>query len=444
MSVTKKCLNTLKLIKNEPQQKKRKSFSVQPRSGLQVVIEKEGNKCRYFEGIMKYPKGSQSNIHVHLGVVGENDPKLPDKQWKVGQEVRLQKDLNKLITTWDLIKDWSKETGKHPNDYFKKDEIKKSDLTLKDLFDEYLDYYKHKVCEVTFKDRKNKFNQILRFFGDDNCLSDFEWDNDGRKRILTLIKSLKNNGKHYHATRIRNLLYQCFKYGISTGTFKRGQNPCEEIFEIESVGYEPKNNPAIHWDEVPELMNVINTSKSSVLTKSSIKLYLLSCIRVSVIVGMKWDWIDEEQNLIVVPPDTTGLKRKLSRKRNNEYVHYIPITEEIKTLLNQLRGINGHTEYVFYSQNQKKYPHQHPETINRFLHRNGYKDRLTAQGWRRVVVTSGTEIGGFNRDIIQRQIGQTEHRQGAIGCYDKSQFLDKRREFMNWWSKELVNQGLKI
>ena len=81
MSVTKKCLNTLKLIKNEPQQKKRKSFSVQPRSGLQVVIEKEGNKCRYFEGIMKYPKGSQSNIHVHLGVVGENDPKLPDKQW---------------------------------------------------------------------------------------------------------------------------------------------------------------------------------------------------------------------------------------------------------------------------------------------------------------------------------------------------------------------------
>ena len=59
-------------------------------------------------------------------------------------------------------------------------------------------------------------------------------------------------------------------------------------------------------------------------------------------------------------------------------------------------------------------------------------------------MTSGTEIGGFNRDIIQRQIGQTEHRQGAIGCYDKSQFLDKRREFMNWWSKELVKQGLNI
>ena len=79
-----------------------------------------------------------------------------------------------------------------------------------------------------------------------------------------------------------------------------------------------------------------------------------------------------------------------------------------------------------------------------FLSRLGYKDKLTDHGWRRVVVTGGQEIGGFDRDIIQRQIGERGHKQGAIGVYDRTQFLDQRRELMNWWTKELVTQGMEI
>ena len=109
-----------------------------------------------------------------------------------------------------------------------------------------------------------------------------------------------------------------------------------------------------------------------------------------------------------------------------------------------MRTISNDQEYVFWTPNCKKYPHQNPETINRFLHRLGYKNKLTGHGWRSVVVTSGQEVGGFDRDIIKRQIGQTQHRSGSIGSYDKTQFLPERREFLNWWSQELVNQGLKI
>ena len=73
----------------------------------------------------------------------------------------------------------------------------------------------------------------------------------------------------------------------------------------------------------------------------------MTCIRVSVIVSMKWDWIDEEREMIVIPPDTEGLKRTLSRKNNPEYEHYIPLTDEIKTILNRMRRISGDKEYVF-------------------------------------------------------------------------------------------------
>ena len=59
-------------------------------------------------------------------------------------------------------------------------------------------------------------------------------------------------------------------------------------------------------------------------------------------------------------------------------------------------------------------------------------------------MTSGQEVGKFDRDILLRQIGHTEHIQGASGCYDNTEFLPERRKFIKWWSKELVNQGLEI
>ena len=50
----------------------------------------------------------------------------------------------------------------------------------------------------------------------------------------------------------------------------------------------------------------------------------------------------------------------------------------------------------------------------------------------------------FPLDIILRQIGHTEHKQGTCGHYDNTEFLPERRKFVNEWSLKLVNNGLKI
>ena len=45
---------------------------------------------------------------------------------------------------------------------------------------------------------------------------------------------------------------------------------------------------------------------------------------------------------------------------------------------------------------------------------------------------------------LGRQSGRMDHLQGTRGHYDRSSLLDKRREFMNWWSKTLTENGLTI
>ena len=186
-----------------------------------------------------------------------------------------------------------------------------------------------------------------------------------------------------------------------------------------------------------------NSCDGSILTQLALKFYLMSCCRVGALVRLEWDWFDESKDQWVIPPETSGLKRK-RKNTSNDYAHIIPVTPEIHLVMNELRKISGYQKYVFLSPEGKKYPHLNPATINTHLKRLGWEKRLTAHGWRDVLVPAGQEVGEFQKEIIFRQIGHTEHKQGTAGAYDNTQFIDKRRELMNWWTKELVTQGMEI
>ena len=214
----------------------------------------------------------------------------------------------------------------------------------------------------------------------------------------------------------------------------------------EGVGHIPKGNPTIDWNEVPEFLNLLHENKSntSILVQLATQMHLMIGVRSSAVVRMEWNWIDEENQLIRIPASTEGLKRKLKFRNDKNYDHLIPSTPEINQILEILKVINGHQNYVFKSPEGKNFIHLSPESINSHIQKLLGQGRLTAHGWRDVLVTAGQEVGRFPRDIILRQIGHTEHKQGSSGAYDNTVFLPERRDFMKWWTKSLVDQGLKI
>ena len=106
--------------------------------------------------------------------------------------------------------------------------------------------------------------------------------------------------------------------------------------------------------------------------------------------------------------------------------------------------VKSASKYVFKSRTSKNRPYPDKGRINDFFRKLGYSGRQDAHGWRHVVTTNGVDVGGFDSEIISRQIGHTDHKKGSIGSYDFSEKLDERREFLNWWNKELVRQGMKL
>ena len=416
-------LSTVQIRKKQPPIR-RTTESVLDGSGCFLITEPSNSKRFILR--MRFPFNKDGRmVDVPLGSWGKSINSVQD-----------------VIRKGETIKRWSKLNNLSPKEYKNRFEKNVVEKTISDVFESYMEIHKQKVKEVTWEVTQNRLNQMLEFFGENRQLSDFELRNGGRQLVIQMMKPMIKRGSVEQSGRCRRLLGQVFNHCEDRGWMDYGQNPSSRKTDEETIKRTKRSNPTLNWSEVPEFLNTVseNHCGGSILTNLSTKFYLLSCLRVGTLVSLKWDWFDSEENLWRIPPDTSGLKRKMGEGEE----HLLPVSPEMRKLMDELFEITGHQEYVFWSPEGKNKPYLNRETINSHITNLGYKGRLTSHGWRDVIVTSGQEELRFPLDIILRQIGHTEHKQGTSGHYDNTEFLPERRKFVNEWSLKLVNNGLKI
>ena len=415
--------------------KKDKPYPVQNKSGLYVI--KKGNS-RYFEGRIRFPfSRTGQKISVPIGV--------------------FEKDIlvEGAIEKWYAIKGWSKENNKNPKIFGINQVDDASEKTFKEVSDEWFeDVYKNKVKERTFNDRKNKFNQVLRYIGDEKLIVDLQRDRKGRQYCSKMLKTLFYPQSPVQLTRIRQLLGWIFDYAEEEEYIKQDQNPLYKKFQWETGSKRRVSDKTFantitkkSWGLLPQFLKTVNENacNASDLTDLATKAHLLMCIRTGVIVRLEWDWYDAEEDQWIIPPEASGLKNKREHLEQGECEsHIIPSTPEINKLMAKVREITGWQKYCFYSLGSKKIPHLGTETINDHFNNLGWKVKQSAHQWRSVITTSALEKSNFDYEVIDRQLGRKGHLNGTRGHYDRSTLLEKRKEFMEWWSKTLIKQGLNI
>ena len=141
-----------------------------------------------------------------------------------------------------------------------------------------------------------------------------------------------------------------------------------------------------------------------------------------------------------IPKSSYEIGKNLLNDYSNDFI--VPSNPVLEKLFASIKEINGWQKYVFKSYFSNS--HINEESINNHIKNLGYAGKQNAHGWRNVAATYGQEVGGFDRDIIDRCLGHSPQKKGSMGHYDNTQFIEKRREFLNWWSNELVAKGLKI
>ena len=401
--------------------------------GLFVYVEKtykgiEGDK----RGGGKYFKGRYKNSEIQIGRFGTSFNEFS---------------LKSAHSEWEKIKSWSLKTNQSVSKYKNHitQKIEKESHTLKEAIDFYLSDGLD-VKPFTLQTYKNQLNnRVLGNISPHTTLKELEWDNGGREIITKVIQKIKEQAQGNgvdQSERCQELLNAVFNFAIEKGWMPRSQNPATKFKRKRS---RENHHPTLDWNEVPKLIADINLNKcnSHIQTVLATKFLLMTFLRTGALARLEWEWIIEKDGIecFEIPGKTHGLKR---RKDVNDHIpHYVPLSNEMKQILEVCSQYNDDSKYVFQPIRQSRYPHLDPESPNNYLKNLGYSDKQRAHGWRRTARTYAIDLLGCDSDVIKRQMGHLPDNK-VDRAYDRSLRLKDRKKLMDDWCKLLTENGLKV
>ncbi len=391
--------NTTALL-SDTQVKKAKSrdheYNLSDPGGLQLRIKPSGSKTWLFN--YRRPV-SLKRTNMKLGVY----PDLP-----LAEARRLRDRCRELI---------AKEID--PQDYKVEKHSKKSEAhknTLKYVADRWFIVKSSEITEDYAEDLYNSLaNHVFPKLGNKPIHKIKAPD------VINVLEPVAETGKLELVKRICQRLNMIMSYAVNTGIV--AANPLHGIGAAFKAPMK-RHLPTIPPEKLPMLMEAIRDANINFTTRCLMEWQLHTMVRPSEAVCAAWDDVDFKFGVWNIP----ATKMKKRRKHN------VPLTPQTTAILEALKPISGHGEYIFPSYIDPK-KHASRATVNMALRRMGYKGILVAHGFRSLASTTLNEQG-FDEDVVEVALSHVD-KNSVRGAYNFAEYLERRRVMMCWWSDHI-------
>ncbi|MFW2001030.1 tyrosine-type recombinase/integrase [Acinetobacter ursingii] len=363
-------------------------------NGLYFRVKPDGNKSwqlRY-----KKPDGKWS----WLGIGGY--PEIS------GQLAR--KKAQELIT----------DIGKGDNPIITKQERKIKELeannaTFEALAREWLDTKQNRWVGDTMTRNKGALEKhIYPVFGKRlyTSIRPIEWMNH--------LKGVQQEHKIYEqVNRIRAMCRDIYDYAKVTGRID--YNPLEGLHKFLEQG-DKKNMAHVDEKDLPPLLRAIDNYPTPDI-KIGLQLLVMLFCRPSELREAQWNEFDLVEGVWNIP------EQRMKKRRE----HIIPLPSQSVRLLQELKALSGHSDYLFPSRSNSHKPKSDTVFIMA-LRRLGYEGRQTPHGFRHIASTL-LNNKGFDERHIEAALAHV--KDGVAGVYNKAQYLNDRKYMMQWYADHL-------
>lgn len=258
--------------------------------------------------------------------------------------------------------------------------------------------------------------------------------------LLETIRRIESRGAIESARRTNQACDGVFAYGIGTG--RCDNNPATAIRSVLKPAPPQKNFARLkETSEISLLLKTIEEYKGFAIVRAALQLLPLTFVRPGELAKLEWSDIDFNKALWTVPSHVK--KQSAALKNNPDRVHLVPLSQQAITILKDIHQLTGNGRYVFTglrtASGSQYERHMAMEALLSALRRMGYsKEEMTAHGFRGIASTRIREIGKgkFREEVIETQLAHTV-KSKTQGAYDHSEYLDERRDLMQWWSDHL-------
>lgn len=253
--------------------------------------------------------------------------------------------------------------------------------------------------------------------------------------VADAMRAIAERGALDIAKRSHQTIGQIFRYAIAndkSGTVKR--NPANDIKPSDIIKPRQKENYArVSIQELPALLRAIDNSEARPMTRIAIKLMALTFVRTSELIEAKWSEFNLQAKEWRIPAERMKMKSP----------HIVPLSNQVLDLLNTLKLITGHTDFLFHNQNDYSKPMSN-NTILKALERMGYKGKMTGHGFRGIASTALHEQGNDHQHI-EIQLAHSA-RDAVSAAYNHALYIPQRTIMMQAWADYLdkLKEGAKV
>ncbi|MEC5643534.1 tyrosine-type recombinase/integrase [Citrobacter koseri] len=239
--------------------------------------------------------------------------------------------------------------------------------------------------------------------------------------MLSVLKKMEERGVLDKLKKTRQACRQIFTYAIITG--RAEFNP---VADLAGALKTPKQQhfPHLMPAQIGPFIQAVNAYTGSKVTRAATLLLMYTSVRTIELRASEWAEFDLDNDLWQIPKERMKMRRP----------HLVPLSQQVKSHLLELKEITGWGKYVFPGRNDARKP-MSEASINQVIKRIGFAGRVTGHGFRHTMSTVLHEKG-FNSAWIEAQLAHAD-RNTIRGTYNHAQYLDGRREMLQWYADYL-------
>ncbi|MDK2108349.1 tyrosine-type recombinase/integrase [Acinetobacter baumannii] len=293
----------------------------------------------------------------------------------------------------------------------------------------FSDYGERYLNEVIKKERKDPYNMILCLNNDIYpMIGHIALDQINVDDVRRVIWRKKDQGYDAAANQVRGLLKRMFDYAMTLGLAP--YNPVLAIPTRHIFKAVPRNR-YLSTSEIRTYYTTLLNSRIYRPRKLGLLLSLLTLVRKSELLRAKWEHIDFEQRIWLIPEtkadSTTGHSREM----------VVYMSDQVIEIFKDLKTIAGDEPYVFVGRKSGTHiSHNAFNTAQKSALALTDIPDFTVHDLRRTASTHLNEQG-FNSDAIEACLNHT--MRGVRGIYNKAKYEKERIDMMQKWSDYIFN-----
>ena len=239
--------------------------------------------------------------------------------------------------------------------------------------------------------------------------------------LMAVLTRLEKRGATEKMRKVRQRCGEVWKYAIATG--RALSNPAPDLASV-MMPHKKEHYAHLEVSELSDFFTVLQAYTGNILVKLAMRLLILTGTRPGELRKAEWSEFDFENNLWSIPEERMKMRRP----------HLVPLSRQALAILEELKTMTSGYQYVFPGRLEKVKPIS-DMSLNVLIRRVGYGGRATGHGFRHTMSTILHEQG-FNSAWIELQLAHVD-KNSIRGTYNHAQYLDGRREMMQWYADYL-------